>query len=126
MNLVDTSGWIEFFFEEPNAAVFAPVIEKTDSLLVPVVCLYEAYKKVSIAADEAKALQVIAQMKLGSVVDLTEEVALNAAQLSIKYQLPMADSLIYATAVMHNAVLWTQDEHFEKLPRVRYKAKKGA
>ena len=121
MNLVDTSGWIEYFFGEKNASCFAPPIEKTDQLIVPVICLYEVFKKVNAIADEAKALRAVAQMKQGRVVDITEDVALSAALLSLKHKLPMADSLIYATARAQGATLWTQDDHFSDLPDVRYK-----
>lgn len=121
MNLVDTSGWIEYFFGEPNAAYFASPIETTGELIVPVICIYEVFKKVNITADEAQALQAVAQMKQGSVVDITEDIALSAALVSIRHKLPMADSLIYATARAHGATLWTQDDHFSKLPGVKYK-----
>ena len=121
MNLVDTSGWIEYFFDEPNASFFAGPIEETDSLFVPVICLYEAFKKVSHEADEARALRIVAQMKQGRVMELTEQVALQAALVSLKHQLPMADSLIYAAALSQDATVWTQDEHFRDLPGVRYK-----
>ncbi|HOE11946.1 MAG TPA: type II toxin-antitoxin system VapC family toxin [bacterium] len=121
MNLVDTSGWIEYFFAGPNAADFAPPIENTKKLVVPVICLYEVFKKVNLVADEARALQAIAQMKHGRVVDLAENIALSAALISLKHALPMADSMIYATARAYGATLWTQDEHFRKLPGVNYR-----
>ena len=120
MNLVDTSGWIEFLFEGENAAVFAPTIEDPATLLVPVICLYEVFKKVKAVADEARALQAVAQMEQGHVVDVTEEIALRAALISLKHRLPMADSLILATAWARQADLWTQDEHFAGLPGVKY------
>lgn len=121
MNLVDTSGWIEYFFEGPNATAFAPPIEDTKNLLVSVVCLYEVFKKVNVVADELKALRAVAQMKEGHIVELTEDIALSAALISLKYKLPMADSLIYATARARDALLWTQDEHFKNLLGVNYK-----
>jgi predicted nucleic acid-binding protein len=121
MNLVDTSGWIEYFFGERNASYFATPIEKTDQLVVPVICLYEVFKKVCVVADEARALRAVAQMKQGRVVDITEDVALSAALISLKHKLPMADSLIYATARALGATLWTQDDHFSSLTDVRYK-----
>ena len=121
MNLVDTSGWIEFLFGGDNAAFFAPQVENTASLVVPVICLYEVFKKVNAVADEAKALQAVAQMKQGDVVDLTEDIALRAALISLKHRLPMADSLILSTAWTRQAILWTQDEHFAGLPGVEYK-----
>jgi predicted nucleic acid-binding protein len=121
MNLVDTSGWIEFLFAGENAGVFAPAIENTSTLIVPVICLYEVFKKVNAVADEAKALQVVAQMKQGQVVDVTEDIALRAALISLKHRLPMADSLILSTAWQREALLWTQDDHFAGLPGVKYK-----
>jgi predicted nucleic acid-binding protein len=121
VNLVDTSAWIEYFFGGANAGYFSDPIEDAADLIVPVICLYEVFKKVCGTADEARALQAIAQMKHGRVVDLTEDVALSGALISLKYALPMADSLIYATARAHRAVLWTQDDHLSGLPDVRYR-----
>lgn len=121
MNLVDTSGWIEFLFEGPNAEMFSPLIEDTGKLLVPVICLYEVFKKINAIADEAKALQAVAQMKQGRVVDVTEDIALRAALISLKHGLPMADSLILSVAWSERATLWTQDEHFAGLPGVEYR-----
>ncbi|MEI6972170.1 MAG: type II toxin-antitoxin system VapC family toxin [bacterium] len=122
MNVVDTSGWIEFLFEGRNAGVFAPLVENVDELLVPVICLYEVFKKVNAVADEPKALQAIGQMKQGRVLEVTEAIALRAALISLKHRLPMADSLILSTAWSEQATLWTQDEHFAGLPSVEYKA----
>ena len=122
MNLVDSSGWIEYFFGGPNAAYFSAPIEAIDDLIVPVVCLYEVFKKINNVGNEAHALQAIAQMKQGRIIDLTEDIALSAALISLKQKLPMADSLIYATALAQSAVLWTQDDHFENLPSVNFKA----
>lgn len=121
MNIIDTSGWIEYFFSGTNASFFSKPIEDTEHLMVPVICLYEVFKKVNIVADEARALQIIGQMKQGHVVDLTEDIALRASLISIRHKLPMADSLIYATATARNALLWTQDEHFRNLPGIHYK-----
>jgi len=120
MNLVDSSGWVEYFFEGPNAQFFASPIEDTGNLLVPVVCLYEVFKKLNAVADEARALQAIAQMKQGRVVVLTEEIALRSALLSLKHQLPMADSFVFTTAQAYDALVWTQDEHLQSLPNVKY------
>ena len=122
MNIVDTSGWIEYFFAGRNASYFAAPIEKTRDLLVPVICLYEVFKKINMVADEGKALQAVAQMNQRQVVDVTEDVALSAALISLKHKLPMADSLLYATARAYQATLWTSDEHFDGLPGVHYKA----
>jgi predicted nucleic acid-binding protein len=121
MNAVDTSGWIEFLFEGKNAGVFAPLIEDVDNLVVPVICLYEVFKKVNAVADESKALQAIGQMKQGRVTEISEAIALRAALISLKHRLPMADSLILSTAWSEQATLWTQDEHFAGLPGVEYR-----
>jgi len=121
VNLVDTSGWIEYFFGEANAGYFTGPIEELDALLVPVICLYEVFKKINTVADEGRALQAVAQMKQGRIVDVTEDVALSAALISLKHRLPMADSLIYATARAQGAALWTQDDHFCNLPGVNYR-----
>ena len=121
MNLVDTSGWIEYFFAGPNATHFAKPIESTVELLVPTICLYEVFKKVNMVGSEAQALQAVAQMRERHVVDLTESIALSASLISIKHKLPMADSMIYATGLTNNATIWTQDIDFENLPGVKYK-----
>jgi len=121
MNIVDTSGWLEYFFEGPNASYFSKPIEDTGNLIVPTVCLYEVFKKINLVANKSKALKAIAQMKLGQVVDLDEEIALNAALVSLKYKIPMADSFIYAAGQLKEAVIWTQDIDFEGLPGVNYR-----
>ncbi len=120
MNLVDTSGWMEYFFEGKNASFFSSPIEDIAELIVPAVCLYEVFKKVNQAAGEARALQAVAQMKQGRMVEVSEEIALQAALLSLRHKLAMADSLIYATAQMEQAQIWTQDADFEGLAGVRY------
>ena len=125
MNLVDTSGWIAYFFGGPNASYFADPIEDTDNLLVPVVCLYEVFKKVLSVSDETKALRAVAQMKQGRVVLLSEQIALHAAAISLKHKLPMADSFIYATAQLEGATIWTQDVDFNGLPDVNYREVKS-
>jgi len=121
MNIVDTSGWIEYFFDGPNASYFSVPIEDTANLVVPVICLYEVFKKVILAADQSKALQAVAQMKQGRVIKLDEEIALNAALVSLQNRLPMADSIIYATGMLEKAIIWTQDIDFNGLPGVNYK-----
>lgn len=122
MNMVDTSGWIEYFFSGPNASHFSKPIENIEDLIVPVICLYEVFKKVNVVGNQGQALQAIAQMRQGNIADLTENIALSASLISIKHKLPMADSMIYATALMHDAIVWTQDIDFEHLPGVNYKA----
>ena len=121
MNLVDTSGWIEYFFDGPNASFFSAPIEAVEELVVPTVCLFEAFKKISLVADESRALRAIAQMQQARVIDLMADIALKASLASIQHRLPMADSLIYATAKALGATVWTQDEHFRGLPDVNFR-----
>ena len=123
MNVVDSSGWLEYFADGPNAAFFAAAIEKPANLVVPTISLYEVFKRVLQQRDHGEALQVVAVMRQGRVADLTESLALASARLSVKHGLPMADSIMLATAQMWEAVLWTQDSDFEGLPGVRYIAK---
>lgn len=120
MNLVDTSGWIEYFAASENSEHFESVIQDTAKLIVPVIVLYETFKKITADYDENKALVAIGHMKLGKVVEISEDIAIYAAKISLEKKLPMADSLIYATATRYNATIYTHDEHFIKLPSVKY------
>ena len=122
MNVVDSSGWLEYFAAGPNASFFAPAIEKTRDLIVPSLSLYEVFKRVLQQRSENDALQAVAVMQQGRVVDLDASIALSAARLSIDHQLPMADSVILATARAFGATLWTQDADFDGMPRVQYRA----
>ncbi len=123
MNVVDSSAWLEFFADGPNARIFAEPLEQADLLLVPSVCLYEVFKTVLRQRGEPAALQAVALMRQGLVVELTERIALLAAELSLQNELPMADSIILATARLHDAHIWTQDADFEGLENVTYVAK---
>jgi len=120
MNVVDTSGWLEYFAESANASFFAPAIEDTEHLIVPVICIYEVFKKVLQSQGQASAEVQVADLVKGNVVDLDSSLAMSAAMLSAELKLPMADSIILAVAREHNATLWTQDEHFKGLPGVQY------
>jgi len=120
MNVVDSSGWLEYFGGGENAEAFARVIKKTADLVIPTISMYEVFKRIASQRDEEEALKAIGLMSLGSVVDLTQEIALNAAVLSMEHKLPMADSIILATARAEKATLWTQDEHFDGLEGVKY------
>ncbi|MEE8592627.1 MAG: type II toxin-antitoxin system VapC family toxin [Candidatus Bipolaricaulota bacterium] len=123
MNVVDSSAWLEFFADGPNARIFAEPLEQADLLLVSSVCLYEVFKTVLRQRGEPAALQAVALMRQGLVVELTERIALLAAELSLQNELPMADSIILATARLHDAHIWTQDADFEGLENVTYVAK---
>ncbi len=120
MHIVDTSGRLEYFAGSPQARHFAAAIEDTGRLLVPVVVVYEVFKKIAPSFDENRALQAIGQIKPGRVVDVDEAIALYAGKLSLEKKLPMADALIYANAVLHGATVYTQDAHFEGLAQVRF------
>ena len=124
MNVVDSSGWLEYFGEGKNASFFAPAIEKVDQLVVPTICVYEVFKRMSLLLDEQEALRAVGVMSLGQVVDLDRQLALNAAKLSREHKLALADSIILATARANNAMLWTEDEHFSGLENVKYIEKK--
>lgn len=120
MNLVDSSGWIEYAADEENADFFERPISDRASLLVPTVCFYEVFKRVLRELSEETALEVVGQMSLGKIVALDRQIAINAAQIATELRLAMADSIVLATARQHNATLWTQDEHFKNIAGVKY------
>ena len=124
MNVVDSSGWLEYFADGPNAAFFAPAIEATRELLVPTLSLYEVFKRVLQQRDEGQALQAVALMQQGQIVDLTAAIALSAAKASIEHRLPTADSIMLITAQIHSATFWTQDADFDGIDGVKYVARK--
>lgn len=125
MNVVDSSGWLEYFAGGPNANFFAKPIEATAQLVVPTLSVYEVFKKIAQQRGEGDALQAVAVMQQGTVVELSSTLALSAAKVSLQLSLPMADSVILATARATDAVLWTQDADFATVPGVRYIAKKS-
>jgi len=120
VNVVDSSGWLEYLADGPNAAFFAPAIERSADLLVPTLSIFEVFNRVLVQREESQALQSIALMHQGHVIDLTASLALDAARLSRSARLPMTDSIMLATARAHGATLWTQDSDFEGLPNVRF------
>jgi predicted nucleic acid-binding protein len=124
MNVVDSSGWLEYFADGPNADFFAPAIQDTDQLVVPTISVYEVFKRVLQQRGEGEALQAIAVLAQGQVAELDTTLALNAAKLSVDRKLPMADSIMLATAQAHDATLWTQDADFENVAGVKYIEKK--
>lgn len=124
-NIIDTSGWLEYFADGGNSDVFARIIlNKTDKIIVPVIVIYEIFKKILMERDEDTALQTIVQLQKYQIEDIDDSLSLQAAKISCEHKIPMADSMIYAVALKYNAVLWTQDEHFEGLPSVKYIEKK--
>ena len=120
MNVVDSSAWLSYFAGDKNAGEFAAPIEDIGKLLVPSITLTEVFKCIMRQRDENAALQVIAHMEQGRVVTLDSALAIEAAVIGLKYKLPLADSIIYATANKFSAVLWTQDADFKTLPDVQY------
>jgi predicted nucleic acid-binding protein len=124
MNVVDSSGWLEFFADGPNAQFFAPAIEDTSQLIVPSISIYEVFKRVLQQRDDSNALRAAAFMLRGRVLELDTSLALEAARLSVEERLPMADSIILASARAMGALLWTQDADFEGLDDVKYVQRK--
>jgi predicted nucleic acid-binding protein len=124
MNVVDSSGWLEYFADEPNADFFAPAIENTRELVVPSISLFEVFMRVFVQRGEDAALQAVAQMHQGLVVELDSTLAIAAARLSCELDLPMADSIVLTTARHFDAELWTQDSDFSGIEAVRYRQKR--
>ena len=124
MNVVDSCAWLEYFADGANAAFFARAVENTEKLLVPTLSLYEVFKRVLQQRSESDALRVVAVMQQGTIVELDGRIALSAARISIAHKLPMADSVMLATARAFGATLWTQDDDFKGLGGVQYRAAK--
>ncbi len=123
MNVVDSSAWLEYLADGPNAGFFAPAIESSDELVVPSICLLEVFKRVYQQRSESEALQVAALMQQGQVIPLDSALALTAARLGIETKLALADCVVLATARQADALLWTQDADFQGLPGVKFRAK---
>ena len=124
MNVVDSSGWLEYFADGSNADFFAPAITDEPNLVVPTICMFEVFKRLSVQLGKGQALQAMGMLYRGQLAALSDEIALQAALLSLEHKLPLADSIILATARTQKATLWTQDEHFKNLPSVEYIEKK--
>lgn len=125
MNVVDSSGWLEYFADGSNAGFFARAITDTGHLVVPTISLLEVFKRVLQQRGENAALQAVAHMRQGTVVALDADLALAAAHIGIANRLPLADSVMLATARRHGAILWTQDADFEGIEGVRYVSRKA-
>ena len=124
MNIVDSSGWLAYFADEPNAKHFVTPLNDSDSLVVPTVTIYEVFKVILRESGENDALQAVVAMQKGMVVDLKAPLAIAASKLSLEHNLPMADSIILATAQEFNAIIWTQDSDFKNITNVKYFPKK--
>ena len=118
MVIVDSSGWIEYFIDGPLAAVYAKHLKDLTRVITPTIVVYEVYKKIKRERSEEDALSAISVMNRTVVVPLTESIALLAADLSLKHSLPMADAMVFATAVEKQCTLISSDGHFEKLEGV--------
>ena len=125
MNVVDTSGWIEYFIDGPNAGFFAVAASDTGDLIVPTISLYEVFKWILQRRGESEAIMAVALMQQGTVVELTTNLALEAARVSATLGIPMADSIILATSRASDATLWTQDADFAAVEGVRYVERAG-
>lgn len=124
MNVVDSSRWLEYLADGPNADFFAKPITATAELVVPTLSLYEVCKRVMQQRGEGDALQAVALMQQGTVVELSGALALSAARISLTEKIPMADSIMLATARAYGATLWSQDADFENITGVKYTPKK--
>ena len=120
MNIVDSSGWLAYFADEPNAKHFLTPLNDTDSLVVPTVTIYEVFKVVLRESSENEALQAAFAMQKGRVVDLTASMAIAASKISLEHKIPMADSIILAIAKEFEATIWTQDSDFKNIDDVKY------
>lgn len=125
MNVADSSGWLEYLADAKNADFFAPAIEDIDHLVVPAISVYEVFKRILQQRSEDEALQAAALMQQGRIIEPDATLAMDAAKLGHDLGLPLADSIILATARAWDATLWTQDADFENLEGVRYIAKKN-
>lgn len=124
MNLVDSCGWLEYFADGPKADFYAPALEDPGALLVPTICVLEVFKRILQQRGEDAALQAAAAMHQGLIVPLDAGLALSAARIGHDLNLPLADSVILATARAYHGVIWTQDAHFQGLEGVRYTEKR--
>ena len=120
MNIIDSSGWLEYFSDGPNAKHYLPPLNDLSSLIVPVITIFEVFKVILRESSENEALQAVAAMQKGKIVELTANIAINAAKLSLQNNIPMADSIIMATAQAYQCVIWTQDSDFQNIEGVKY------
>jgi len=120
MNLVDSSGWLEYLSDGKNADSFANPLHEIENVIVPTICIYEVFKVVLREKGENEAIQSVALMQQGNIVDLSFEISIQAAKFSLDNKIPMADSIIYTTGQIYNAIIWTQDDDFKNLSGVKY------
>jgi predicted nucleic acid-binding protein len=120
MNIIDSSGWLEYFADGPNAHHYLTPLNDTSSLIVPAITVYEVFKVVLRESAENEALQAVAAMQKGKIIDLNANLAMAASKLSLQHNLPMADSIILATARAYDCLIWTQDSDFQHIEGVNH------
>jgi len=120
MNVVDSSGWIEYLAGSGRADLFALPIEQRDQLLVPTIALFEVHKVLSRSLPADLVDRCLDVMRLGSVLDFTDSRAVAASRVSRLHRLALADAAMYSMAQEHEAIFWTQDIDYDGLPGVRY------
>lgn len=118
MRLVDSSGWIEFFTDGPMASKYAGHLKDVRNIVTPTIVLYEVYKKIKRERTEDEALRAVSVINRTKVVELSESIALLAADLGMMHDLPMADAIVYATALEADCKVITGDAHFRGLSGV--------
>ncbi len=118
--IVDSSGWMEYAMDSDRADLFAPAIQDFENLIVPSIIVHEVFKILKRQLGEAAAIDTLAYMQRGRVIDLSDSIAILAAKMAVDLQLPTADSIIYATAYFYEATVWTQDADFKNLGGVKY------
>ncbi len=121
-NVVDSSAWLEYLADGPNAEFFAPVIESVGKLVVPTIVITEVLRRLDAQGRRAIIPDVLAQMRQATVVPFDDQLAIDAATIGRRHELALADSMIYATAMAVSGTVWTQDEDFKSLPQVEYRA----
>lgn len=123
MNLVDSSGWIEFFLAGPNGPLFKPVIEQRSILLVPVIALFEVHRVLSRKLPPELVVKCLDVMRMGRVLEITDRRAIAGAEVATRHSLAMADAMMYSLALEHGATFWTQDADYQGLPEVQWFSK---
>jgi predicted nucleic acid-binding protein len=123
VNVVDSSAWLEYFADGPNAGFFAPAIQDIKELVVPSICVLEVFRRMMQQRGLDSALRAAAAMQQGAVIDLDLGLAVDAGKVGVERGLPLADSIIFATARALGATVWTQDSDFESLEDVKYRPK---
>jgi toxin FitB len=123
VNIVDSSGWIEYFTAGKNGPLFRKVILQNDNLIVPAISIYEVHKRLSQLTPADTVNECIAVMQKARVINLTPERAVAASHIATQHQLAMADAMMYAIALEFDALFWTQDVDYKGLANIEFHAK---